>query len=74
MLILHYPLQLEKAVKLSQIDIGNEGAAFVEVLVGRSSGSESDFQVSLINISLSVIQYETFDTLNSITLQLIHKD
>jgi len=33
-------IQLEKATSFSAIDIGNDGSAFVEVLVSRSSGEE----------------------------------
>ncbi|GLV31338.1 XRCC1 [Carabus blaptoides fortunei] len=39
--------QLEKACKISGIDIGNENSSFVEVLVGRSSSQESDYQIIL---------------------------
>lgn len=42
-------LQLEKATCISGIDIGNNGSAFVEVLVGRSSWSSSEeFKVLLV--------------------------
>ncbi|CAB4039699.1 DNA repair XRCC1-like, partial [Paramuricea clavata] len=37
---------LEKASKINSVDIGNNGSAFVEVLVGRSSSSE--YQVLLV--------------------------
>jgi len=37
--------KFEKASEISQIDIGNEGSAFVEVLVGKSSAKEEDYQV-----------------------------
>ncbi|KAK2163530.1 hypothetical protein LSH36_78g05025 [Paralvinella palmiformis] len=40
--------QLEKASRIEQIDIGNDGSAFVEVLVGKSSVSKDDFQVILV--------------------------
>ncbi len=36
-------LQLEKASEIQQLDIGNEGSAFIEVLVAREN---DDFQVS----------------------------
>lgn len=39
-------LQFEKATQIHSIDIGNESSAFVEILVGRSSDSGNDFQVS----------------------------
>lgn len=42
-------IELEKASKIHSIDIGNNGSAFVEVLVGRSSsGSSHDYQVLLV--------------------------
>ncbi|KAK3590492.1 hypothetical protein CHS0354_015481 [Potamilus streckersoni] len=41
-------LQLEKFSQISFIHIGNEGSAFVEVLVGRSTATEKDFQVLLV--------------------------
>jgi len=40
-------MQLEKAVIISSIDIGNFGSAFVEVLVNRSARDVNDFQVLL---------------------------
>eukprot|EP00061_Rhincodon_typus_P004275 g22188.t1 len=42
-------LQFEKAEYIHSIDIGNEGSAFVEVLVGNStSACEQDFEVSIV--------------------------
>ncbi|CAH1797161.1 unnamed protein product [Owenia fusiformis] len=42
-------IQLEKSTKILSLDIGNNGSAFVEVLVGRASmASEDDFKVLLI--------------------------
>eukprot|EP00795_Rhopilema_esculentum_P016836 gene16836-8307_t len=42
-------LQLEKATQIHSIDIGNNGSAFVEVLVGRSSWDSGDeFKVLLV--------------------------
>lgn len=42
-------LQFEKASNIHSIDIGNEGSAFVEVLVGKSSAREDkDYQVLLV--------------------------
>lgn len=42
-------LQFEKASQIHNIDIGNEGSAFVEVLVGKSSAKEDkDYQVLLV--------------------------
>lgn len=43
-------LQFEKATNIHSIDIGNEGSAFVEVLVGRSSDSVSNYQVILFTL------------------------
>ncbi|KAG8229896.1 hypothetical protein J437_LFUL009760, partial [Ladona fulva] len=43
--------QLEKAVQIDSIDIGNECSAFVEVLVGRSSQSSDEFKVLLMTSS-----------------------
>ncbi|XP_072106820.1 DNA repair protein XRCC1 isoform X3 [Mobula birostris] len=43
-------LQFEKAESIHSIDIGNEGSAFVEVLVGNStSACEQDFEVILVS-------------------------
>uniref|UniRef100_A0A8C0WY62 DNA-repair protein Xrcc1 N-terminal domain-containing protein n=1 Tax=Castor canadensis TaxID=51338 RepID=A0A8C0WY62_CASCN len=41
-------LQLEKEEQIHSVDIGNDGSAFVEVLVGSSAGgtSEQDYEVS----------------------------
>ncbi|XP_052270427.1 DNA repair protein XRCC1-like isoform X1 [Dreissena polymorpha] len=42
-------IQLEKASQIHTIDIGNEGSAFVEVLVGKSSfTSDHEYQVLLV--------------------------
>lgn len=38
-------LQFEKSSSIHSIDIGNEGSAFVEVLVGRSSLAEDNYEV-----------------------------
>uniref|UniRef100_UPI00398F32E4 DNA repair protein XRCC1-like n=1 Tax=Pristiophorus japonicus TaxID=55135 RepID=UPI00398F32E4 len=43
-------LQFEKAEQIHSVDIGNEGSAFVEVLVGNStSACEQDFEVLLVS-------------------------
>nr|XP_057940042.1 DNA repair protein XRCC1 [Doryrhamphus excisus] len=45
-------LQLEKEEQVHSIDIGNEGSAFVEVLVGNSSSArEQDYEVLLVTSS-----------------------
>nr|XP_022341040.1 DNA repair protein XRCC1-like [Crassostrea virginica] len=42
-------LQFEKVTEIHSIDIGNEGSAFVEVLVGKSTAtSEQDYEVLLV--------------------------
>lgn len=43
--------QFEKASQIHSVDIGNEGSAFVEVLVGKSTSS-LDYQVKWILIIL----------------------
>uniref|UniRef100_A0A671QQM3 DNA-repair protein Xrcc1 N-terminal domain-containing protein n=1 Tax=Sinocyclocheilus anshuiensis TaxID=1608454 RepID=A0A671QQM3_9TELE len=41
-------LQLEKEEQIHSIDIGNEGSAFIEVLVGHSTSvKDQDFEVRL---------------------------
>lgn len=37
--------QLDKPMKISGIDIGNEHSAFIEVLVGKQGWTEDRFQV-----------------------------
>uniref|UniRef100_H0V649 DNA repair protein XRCC1 n=1 Tax=Cavia porcellus TaxID=10141 RepID=H0V649_CAVPO len=46
-------LQLEKEEQIHSVDIGNNGSAFVEVLVGSSAGgaSEQDYEVLLVTSS-----------------------
>ena len=45
-------LQLERASVISSIDIGNDGSAFVEVLVGRrESGSDNSDYTALLPAS-----------------------
>uniref|UniRef100_G3UFN2 DNA repair protein XRCC1 n=1 Tax=Loxodonta africana TaxID=9785 RepID=G3UFN2_LOXAF len=45
-------LQLEKEEQIHSVDIGNDGSAFVEVLVGSSAGrSQSDHKVLLVTSS-----------------------
>ncbi|KAL4224049.1 positive regulation of DNA ligase [Mactra antiquata] len=42
-------IQFEKSTEIHSIDIGNEGSAFVEVLVGKSTASsDKDYQVLLV--------------------------
>ena len=38
-------MQFEKASQIYQIDIGNDGSAFIEVLVGRSAMRDDEYQV-----------------------------
>ena len=41
--------QLEKEEQVHSIDIGNEGSAFIEVLVGNSSAvRDQDYEVSIV--------------------------
>lgn len=44
-------LQFEKEDQVHSIDIGNEGSAFIEVLVGKSAIREQDFEVLLVTSS-----------------------
>ncbi|XP_071959331.1 DNA repair protein XRCC1-like isoform X2 [Antedon mediterranea] len=45
-------LQFEKSSTIHSIDIGNEGSAFIEVLVGKSSSEKADdYQVILVTSS-----------------------
>lgn len=53
-------MQLEKAVIISSIDIGNFGSAFVEVLVNRSARDVNDFQVWTIFMKLSTFSGKSF--------------
>ena len=42
-------LQLEKASQIQSIDVGNEGSAFVEILVGRETATtDQDYKVILV--------------------------
>ena len=41
-------VQFEKASQIYQIDIGNDGSAFIEVLVGRSAMRDDEYQVLTI--------------------------
>jgi len=42
-------LQLSKSSKINSIDIGNEGSAFVEILVGKATAAaDQDFEVLLV--------------------------
>ncbi|XP_045148737.1 DNA repair protein XRCC1 isoform X2 [Echinops telfairi] len=46
-------LQLEKEERIHSVDLGNDGSAFVEMLVGSSAGggSEQDYEVLLVTSS-----------------------
>jgi len=50
-------VQFEKASEISQIDIGNEASAFVEVLLGKSSAKEEDYQVITCSALLSAVKW-----------------
>ena len=47
-------IQFEKASEIQQIDIGNEGSAFVEVLVARGN---DDFQVLVKSMNTFLSKY-----------------
>lgn len=73
-------LQLKEASKIERITIGNEGSAFVEVFVGKSSGKGDDFQIILVassfmtpaesrnNQNLSKVRFFDKDHLSKATL------
>lgn len=44
-------LQFDKEEQVHSIDIGNEGSAFIEVLVGNSASREQDYEVLLVTSS-----------------------
>ncbi|CAH1389339.1 unnamed protein product [Nezara viridula] len=48
-------LQMDSAVTISAIDIGNYGSAFIEVFVGKSSNPD-DFKVLIVASSLMTLQ------------------
>ncbi|XP_077999966.1 DNA repair protein XRCC1-like [Glandiceps talaboti] len=61
-------LQFEKASEIHSIDIGNEGSAFIEVLVGKSA-SESDMQVILVSSSfMSPVESKNNTNLNRVRM------
>jgi hypothetical protein len=55
-------LQLEKEVVLTSIDVGNENSAFIEVLVGRSSTPDSDFEVMEVHYKWAFEEQSTVIT------------
>lgn len=58
-------IELEKATRIHQIDIQNQGSAFVEVQVGNSTVSEEDYEVILSPISfMSVNESKTHTNTN----------
>ncbi|XP_013394562.1 DNA repair protein XRCC1 [Lingula anatina] len=63
-------LQFEKSSQVHQIDIGNEGAAFIEVLVGKSTQtSDQDYQVLLVASSfLSPIESRNGTNMNRVRI------
>lgn len=73
-------LQLKEASKIERITIGNEGSAFVEVFVGKSSSKGDDFQIILVassfmtpaesrnNQNLSKVRFFDKDHLSKATL------
>lgn len=50
-------LQLERISKITEVDICNEGSAFVEVLVNRSCSDDKKFQVRKLRL-LSLCIYD----------------
>lgn len=63
-------LELEKAMQIHSIDIGNNGSALVEVLVGRSSwSSDEQFQVLLVASSfMSPAESKSFTNTNRVRM------
>lgn len=63
-------LELEKATQIHSIDIGNNGSALVEVLVGRSSwSSDEQFQVLLVASSfMSPAESKSFTNINRVRM------
>lgn len=62
-------LQFEKASEINQIDVGNEGSAFVEVLVGKSTSKEDSFQVVLVSSSfMNPAESRTSQNLNRVRI------
>jgi DNA-repair protein XRCC1 len=56
-------LQLEREVVLTSIDVGNENSAFIEVLVGRSSTPDSDFEVLEVHYKWAFKEQSTVITI-----------
>lgn len=63
-------LQLEKTTEIHSIDIGNEGSAFVEILVGKStSTSDQDYEVLLVASSfMSPVESRNETNRNSVRM------
>ncbi|XP_069796175.1 DNA repair protein XRCC1 isoform X3 [Narcine bancroftii] len=63
-------LQFEKAELIHSIDIGNEGSAFVEVLVGNSmSACQQDFEVILVSsFFMSPMESRSGNNLNRVRM------
>ncbi|KAF6204848.1 hypothetical protein GE061_019011 [Apolygus lucorum] len=53
-------LQLEKPSKITNIDVGNENSAFLEVLVAKCSSSSEDFKVLVAATSLMTLKEAKF--------------
>lgn len=66
-------MQFEKASKIHSVDIGNEGSAFVEVLVGRLSDNEQNYQVFLVASSF-MSPKESQDGTNSNRVRIFGSD
>ncbi|CAH3032814.1 unnamed protein product [Porites evermanni] len=63
-------LELERAMRIHSIDIGNNGSALVEVLVGRSSWSSNEqYQVLLVASSfMSPAESKSFTNINRVRM------
>lgn len=63
-------LELERATQIHSIDIGNNGSALVEVLVGRSSwSSDEQYQVLLVASSfMSPAESKSFTNVNRVRM------
>ncbi|XP_031554129.1 DNA repair protein XRCC1-like [Actinia tenebrosa] len=62
-------LEFEKATKIHSIDIGNNGSALIEVLVGRSSDSSENFKVILVTSSfMTPAESKSFTSTNRVRM------
>ncbi|KAF4522591.1 hypothetical protein B566_EDAN012670 [Ephemera danica] len=67
-------IQLEKETLIHTIDIGNNGSATVEVLVGKSSSSEANYQVLLQTSSfMSPSESKSMEQMNRVRMFSVDK-